>query len=89
MANPITEFLVMPHAAFEIQRRGIEEHLVRQVLSAPEQRRPVRLGREVLQSRIVFAGKIYLLRVFVDTDRDPAEIVTAYRTSRISKYWRP
>jgi hypothetical protein len=30
---------------------------------------------------------MYLVRVFVDVDRDPAEVVTAYRTSKISKYW--
>ena len=45
-------------------------------------------GRDVLQSRIAFAGKTYLFRVFVDIDRDPAEVVTIYRTSRIAKYWR-
>jgi hypothetical protein len=32
--------------------------------------------------------RVYLLRVFVDIDRRPAEVVTAYRTSRIEKYWR-
>jgi hypothetical protein len=48
----------------------------------------VRPGRDVLQSRIVLAGKMDLLRVFVDVDRDPAEVVTVYRTSRIAKYWR-
>jgi hypothetical protein len=31
---------------------------------------------------------IALVRVFVDVDRKPAEVVTAYRTSRIAKYWR-
>jgi len=30
--------------------------------------------------------KTYLVRVFVDVDRDPAEVVTAYRTSNIAKY---
>jgi hypothetical protein len=25
---------------------------------------------------------------FVDIDRQPAEVVTAYLTSRIDKYWR-
>ena len=30
----------------------------------------------------------YLLRVFVDLDRDPPEVVTAYRTSKVDKYWR-
>jgi hypothetical protein len=45
-------------------------------------------GQDVVQSRIALAGKTYLLRVFVDIDRDPAEVVTVYRTSRIAKYWR-
>jgi hypothetical protein len=34
----------------------------------------------MLQSRIAFTGKMYLLRVFVDIDCDPAEVVTVYRT---------
>ena len=33
-------------------------------------------------------GQEYLVRVFVDIDRDPAELVTVYRTSKIGKYWR-
>jgi hypothetical protein len=42
------------------------------------------------QSRMEYEepGKIYLLRVFVDTDRRPAEVVTAYRTSKLEKYWK-
>jgi len=30
----------------------------------------------------------YLLRVFVDVDRVPPEVVTVYRTSKLPKYWR-
>jgi hypothetical protein len=26
--------------------------------------------------------------VFIDLDRDPAEVVTVDRTSRVAKYWR-
>ncbi len=33
-------------------------------------------------------GKLYLVRAFVDIDREPPEVVTVYRTSKISKYWR-
>ena len=88
MAEPIDNYLITSHAAFEMLRRRIEERVVRQVLAAPEQRHAVRPGRDVLQSRIAFAGKTYLFRMFVDIDRDPAEVVTVYRTSRIAKYWR-
>ena len=34
------------------------------------------------------APREYLVRVFVDLDRDPPEVVTVYRTSKIDKYWR-
>jgi len=86
--DPITEFVVTPHAGFEMQRRGLDETIVGRVLAAPEQREALRPGRDVLQSRLEMAGKRYLVRVFVDVDRSPAEVVTVYRTSRIARYWR-
>ena len=63
---------------------------IAQVLSVPEQTEMVRPGRAVYQSRVEFgeSPQSYLLRVFVDIDRRPAEVVTAYRTSKIKKYWR-
>lgn len=88
MPEPIREYLITAHAAQELQRRGLDENTVRRVLAGPEQRLSVRLGRDVLQSRVEIGGTRYLIRVFVDVDRVPAEVVTAYRTSRISKYWR-
>ena len=88
MAEPVRKYVITPHAAFEMARRLVFESIVRGVLAGPEQRHSVRAGREVLQSRIVFDGTSYLVRVFVDVDRSPAEVVTVYRTSRIAKYWR-
>jgi hypothetical protein len=88
--EPITAYSLTPHAAFEIKRRGLSEKIVRQVLNAPEQRYQVRAGRDILQSRVSLdtSGKVYLVRVFVDIDRQLPEVVTAYRTSKIDKYWR-
>jgi hypothetical protein len=57
-------------------------------VAEPEQRLLVRLGREVLQARTDPGRRAYRLRVIVDVDRVPAEVVTAYRTSRIDRYWR-
>ena len=71
-----------------MRRRGIGEEIVRAVLAAPEQRYPVRQGRDVPQSQTAFAVGTYLVRVFVDVDHNPAEIVTVYRTSNFAKYWR-
>ena len=86
--DPIGEYRVTSHAAFEMARRGIDEDLLRRVLARPEQRWTVRRGRDLLQSRIAFEGKEYLVRVFLDVDRRPPEIVTVYRTSNVVKYWR-
>jgi hypothetical protein len=87
-AVPITDFVLTPHASFELRRRGLDEAVIRQVLTDPEQRLVLRSGREVLHSRLNISGRRYLLRVFVDSDRNPVEVVTAYRTSKIDKYWR-
>jgi len=61
------------------------------VLRAPAQSEPQRLGRCVYQERTwdAAASKFYLLRVFVDMDRESPEVVSAYRTSKVAKYWRP
>ena len=84
----ITEYVCTPHAEFEMQRRGIGREVVLQVMSGPEQTIDVRPGRVVMQSRTTQEGRVYLVRVFVDMDRHPAEVVTVYRTSKVSKYWR-
>jgi hypothetical protein len=86
-AVPILDFVLTPHAISELQRRGLDGAVVRQVLADPEQRISVRAGREVAHSRIEFAGRRFLVRVFVDVDRSLAEVVTACRTSKIDKYW--
>jgi hypothetical protein len=77
------------HALKEMKRRGLDESIVRLVVAEPEQELMIRPGRFVLQSRInMEKEKFYLVRVFVDADREPQEVVTAYRTSKISKYWK-
>jgi len=79
------EFLWTDHAIMEAGRRGIAAADVCRVLDSPGQRLTVRAGREVWHS-ILSDG--YLLRVVIDIDQTPARIVTVYRTSKISKYWR-
>ena len=73
-----------------MKRRCISQEHVAQVLAAPEQAWEVRRGRRVNQSRLTTAdaGKVHLLRVFVDIDQCPAAVVTVYRTSKLLKDWR-
>jgi hypothetical protein len=87
---PINDIIFADHALFEMERRGISEAEIEDVLANPEQSEMVRPGRTVYQSRLKLGdpSKIVLLRVFVDIDRHPPEVVTAYRTSKVEKYWR-
>jgi len=86
----ITEYRLTDHARLEMERRQISESDVAQVLVAPEQVQGVREGREVYQTCIEVGepSRTYLLRVFVDVDREPPKVVTVYRTSKVEKYWR-
>lgn len=90
MNRPIPEYLITGHARDEMTRRKLSPERVHAVLAAPEQRWQVRRDRDVLQSRFFMdtPRKRYLVRVFVDVDREPPEVVTAYRTGKITKYWR-
>jgi hypothetical protein len=86
----ITEYRLTDHALMEMARRQITADDIARVLSAPEQIETERVGRAVYQSRLEMGDppKTYLLRVFVDIDRHPPDVVTVYRTSKIAKYWR-
>jgi hypothetical protein len=84
------DYIFTPHALFEMRRRGLSVEMVQSVIEDAEQEWESRKGRHLFQSRTQMesAGKMYLVRVIVDTDKNPHEVVTAYRTSKISKYWR-
>lgn len=87
-ATPIVDYILTDHAVRELRRRGLDKEELDRVLRSPAQRLDVRPGRVVLQSKTQQGGAEYLLRIFVDIDRKPAEVVTAYRTSKVAKYWR-
>lgn len=77
------------HARVQMRRRGLDETVVLGVAQAPEQRSKMRPGRELRQSRVNMPdGKLCLVRVVVDLGTNEDEVVTAYCTSKIYKYWR-
>ncbi len=88
--RPTMDFRLSHHAEWEMTRRGIPLVLVQVVMDHPEQRLvdESRAGRWIHQSRLQFEdGKMYLLRVVVNEGEQPPVIITAYRTSKIEKYW--
>lgn len=70
------------HALAQMAKRQVTAAEVSRVLATAERVVELRAGRVVAQG---MAGA-YLVRVFVDVDRDPPEVVTVYRTSKIEKY---
>lgn len=87
----LRQAVLTDHARRQMARRGLAEADVRDVLEQAELIEPVRPGRIVVQKTLSLGTtpRNYMLRVFVDVDRKPPEIVTAYRTSRLAKYRRP
>ena len=68
----------------KIEDHGLSIEEVEAVLAAPEQMIPGHSGRVVYQSRV---GQ-FLVRVVVEPDSNPLEVVTAYRTKNVAKYWQ-
>ncbi|MCS6918257.1 MAG: DUF4258 domain-containing protein [Fimbriimonadales bacterium] len=75
------------HALEQASWRGIAPEEIWQVLEQPEQVIVLSSNRTVYQSRQTKENKVYLLRVFVETDVEPQKIVSTYRTSKVKKYW--
>ena len=69
-------------------RRGLPLAVVESVLAAPAQK--VREHGDIVcyQSEVEINQKPYLVRVMVNESTTPPTVVTAYRTSKISKYWK-
>ena len=89
MEQPEERIVVSDHARAQARRRSIDVESLIEVVRFPEQSFVVRPGREIRQSRLEMpaGGTLYLLRVIVDVMPLETTIVTAYRTTRIRKYW--
>ena len=82
-------FRYSKHAEQELALRRIPRAMVDEVLRHPQQIVPERDPKKAYQSQVdVGGGRIMLLRAIVDDTVEPAVVVTLYRTSKISKYWR-
>jgi hypothetical protein len=76
------------HASNELVDRQIPLELLEEVLSNPQQIIPDQFETKIYQSVLEFPnGKEYLLRIVL-AEREPVNVITIYRTSKIKKYWR-
>jgi len=83
------KFVFTSHALGEIERRNLSISVIEKVLMDPEQIIEEYGGRKVYQSKVGFEGKkIYLVRVIVEGEKETLRVITAYRSSKVGKYWR-
>lgn len=84
----LSDAILTHHVLTQMARREISDRQVRDVLRSPEAVMPVGAGRVVAQAvlRVGESAGAYLFRVVVDIDREPPEVVTVYRTSKMKKY---
>ncbi|MBM4045360.1 MAG: DUF4258 domain-containing protein [Planctomycetes bacterium] len=73
--------------AIPMERRGVSRAEVEDVIRSPGQVLPGGKGRQIYQSKLGHGGRM-LLRVVVKEDSIGYHVVTAYKTSKVSKYWR-
>ncbi len=83
------KFALSNHVQQEMKRRAIPLAVVQSVLAAPQQKVSEHGKVMCYQSRVDINQKAYLVRVMVNESATPPKVVTVYRTSKISKYWKP
>jgi hypothetical protein len=75
------------HALFEMGRRGVSRSDVIRLIRSPGQVLPSVKGRTIYQG-LIGAARRLLLRVVVKEEAAAYHVVTAYKTTKIAKYWR-
>ena len=82
--------IISDHARFEITRRQLSEELVIGIAQNPQQVVQLKKERRVCQSKYYDStqDREMLLRVICEERHNQLFVVTAYRTSKIDKYWQ-
>ncbi|MEA3222439.1 MAG: hypothetical protein U9P49_04670 [Thermodesulfobacteriota bacterium] len=70
------------------KRRGISQKCTRETINSPAQIVDGYGGRRVAQRKYMVRNKEYLLRVVYEEKKEAYEVVTAYLTSQIGRYWK-
>ena len=81
--------VISDHARYEIIHRQLTEEVVRRVAENPQQVLKLKNERRVFQSKYFDTanGREMLLRVICEERRNVLFVITAYKTSKVDKYW--
>ena len=78
------EYIISKHCLEQIKLRGITVDELNSVLKKPDL--VLKQGEEITVYQALTFDKNYLIRIFVNTLKQPNLIITAYKTSKINKY---
>ena len=83
------DFVFSKHAEEQLIRRSLDRNSVESVVLNPGQLLKDENDASIIiyQSIVKEDGKLFLYRVFVNTQLLPNVIVTLYRTTKIEKYY--
>lgn len=77
---------ISKHALEQMALRGLSLEIVQMTLKNPKQI-ITEHGKKIYQSIINFEEGDYLVRIFVNTEKNPNLVITMYKTSKINKYY--
>lgn len=71
-----------------MENRNISLKIAENVINSPDQIIIIDSIKSVYQSKIKENGITFLIRIFIAIDKTTNVIITLYKTSKISKYWK-
>ena len=83
------DIVISNHALFEMTRRQLTEEMVKNAVKNPHQMLNLIKDRKIYQYKYndPIEEKEMLLRVICEERNESIFVITAYRTSKIDKYW--
>lgn len=85
-----TMLLFTTHSEEQMRARNISTEEVEDTVQNPQQQLPAVRGRQVFQSQYFdfVEQKNMLMRVIVEPQDEDLVVISVYKTSKVSKYWR-
>jgi hypothetical protein len=80
-------FIFSKHALDQMNKRGLGKELVIEVLNNPGEIVEYESLKIFQSLKYNNEGVPFLIRVFVNPENEPGLVVTAYKTSKIRKYY--
>lgn len=79
------EFTISKHCLEQINLRNISEADIRRIILEPDS--IIKQDEEITVYQALTNDKMFLIRNFVNILKQPNLVVTAYKTSKIDKYY--